>query len=332
MSTTDLYRILRTGHLQAQGIVDTVAEPLLVLDANLCVQAASRSFFETFGVDSDETLGQPIYDLGNGQWNIPELRALLEDVIPKATAIIDYEVEHDFPRLGRRTMLVTARTLHNPDVVSRSMLLTLRDATESHRADLARDLAFGELRHRMKNLLGVARSIARQATTQGLSAEEFRDAFLGRLNALIEAEDLAFEEVGDVGLKEVVQRLMAPFPAEAVEMEPGPVVQLTSPQLRSLCLVLHEMATNAAKYGALSVPGGRVRIGWRVEDVSGRLRFSWVESGGPPVTAPRTTGYGTTLIRSTATYNLQGQVDLAYPAEGFRAEIVIPLDGAAAGE
>src|SRR5690242_1481526 len=93
MNTEDLYRLLRIGHVQAQGIVDTVADPLLVLDESLCIQNASRSFFQTFKVDRDETIGQRIYDLGNGQWNIPELRRLLTDVIPKASAVIDYEVE-----------------------------------------------------------------------------------------------------------------------------------------------------------------------------------------------------------------------------------------------
>src|SRR5690606_11302041 len=90
MNMEDLYRLLRSGHVQAQGIVDTISDPLLVLDSNLCVLAASRSFFETFKVDRYETIGHPIYELGDRQWDIPELRRLLEDVIPKATALIDY--------------------------------------------------------------------------------------------------------------------------------------------------------------------------------------------------------------------------------------------------
>jgi len=100
--------------VKLQGIVDTVTDPLLVLDSALCVVAASRSFFDTFRIDPDDTIGSPISELGNGQWDIPELRRLLLDVIPKATAVINYEVEHEFPDLGRRTMLVTARTLHRP--------------------------------------------------------------------------------------------------------------------------------------------------------------------------------------------------------------------------
>jgi len=97
MNRDDLYRLLRVSHAQAQGIVDTIANPLLVLDAGLIVQAANRSFFKTFGVDREETIGRPVYELGEGQWDIPELRRLLEEVIPKSAAIINYHVEHDFP-------------------------------------------------------------------------------------------------------------------------------------------------------------------------------------------------------------------------------------------
>ncbi|RWJ09320.1 MAG: histidine kinase, partial [Mesorhizobium sp.] len=167
MNMEDLYRLLRTGHVQAQGIVDTVAYPLLVLDESLCVQSANRSFFETFKVDRDETIGQHIYQLGNGQWDIPDLRLLIMDVIPKSTAVIDYEVEHDFPGLGRRTMLLTARTLFHPSSASHSLLLSIVDATDRYREDAAKDMQFGELRHSMKNLLAVAQSIARHTTTEG---------------------------------------------------------------------------------------------------------------------------------------------------------------------
>ena len=92
-----------------------VPDPLLLLDQNLCVQRASQAFFTTFKVDRDETIGQYFYELGDRQWDIPELRFLLEVVIPKSAAVVDYEVEHDFPGPGRRTMLVSARRLFHPD-------------------------------------------------------------------------------------------------------------------------------------------------------------------------------------------------------------------------
>jgi len=327
MNMEDLYRLLRTGHVQAQGIVDTVCDPLLVLDASLCVQHANRAFFETFKVERDDSIGRPLFELGDGQWNIPALRDLLMQVIPKATAVINYEVEHDFPEIGRRVMLVTARTLFHPDGASHTMLLTIEDATERHGRELAKDMLFGELRHRMKNMLAVARSIASQTKTEGRSAEEYRDVFLGRFSALIDAEDLAFTEHGEAGIDQILARTLAPFSrdGQALVIEPGPAVELSPSMIMSLSLVLHELATNAAKHGALSKAGGKVRIRRHLDDESGRLRLDWVESGGPPVSPPDATGYGTRLIRSTITYNLQGTVELDYAADGFRAEVVIPL-------
>src|SRR5215213_4534277 len=88
----------------ANSIVDTVREPLLILDADLRVIRANRAFYVTFAVDQDATEQQRIYDLGNGQWNIPELRVLLEEIIPQNANFDDFSVTHTFPSLGRRIM------------------------------------------------------------------------------------------------------------------------------------------------------------------------------------------------------------------------------------
>lgn len=328
MNMEDLYRLLRTGHVQAQGIVDTVADPMLLLDENLCVRGASRAFFEVFQVDRYETIGQHIYELGNGQWDIADLKLLLKQVIPRSTAIIDYRVEHDFPNLGHKVMLLTARTLHHPDNNSHLMLLSIVDITERAHRDSEKDMLFGELKHRMKNLLSVARSIARQAPTEGRSAAQYRDEFLGRFGALVEAQELGFigDEATDLGA--LIERVIAPYAgnAEAVRIATDGAVILGSSVLTSLGLVLHELATNAAKYGALSVPEGRVSVGWQADEASGYLQIDWVESGGPPVTQPVKTGFGTRLIQ-TAIYH--GEVRQTYAPDGLEVEILIPFGSAA---
>lgn len=152
-------------------------------------------------------------------------------------------------QLGRRTMLVTARALHQANGGSRSMLLSIADATEQHRRDLVKDLLLGELRHRMKNLLGVIQALARLTSTQGRSAEEYRDAFMGRLAALIEAENLVYDEQEGTDLKKLIERIFAPYLAnpDAVEIKLGGAVDLSPRSTSSLSLLLHEMATNAAK-------------------------------------------------------------------------------------
>ena len=101
----ELEASLRETLAYAESIVDTVREPLIVLDGALRVRRASRAFYDTFGVSRESTEGQFIYDLGNGQWNIPALRTLLEEVLPHETSMKDFEVEHDFPSLGVRVML-----------------------------------------------------------------------------------------------------------------------------------------------------------------------------------------------------------------------------------
>lgn len=331
MNTDDLYRILRTGHAQAQGIVDTIADPLLVLDQALCVQAASRSFFAKFRVDRFDTIGKMVFDLGNGQWDIPELRRLLSEVVPKAVAIVNFEVQHDFPHLGHRAMLLTARKLYQPDGGGHSILLVIVDVTEQQARGAAQDLLFGELRHRMKNLLGVIQALARQTTTEGRTAEQYRDDLIGRLSALIAAENHAFDEQQSTDLKELIEHLLAPYCTEmkAVTIDAGHAVELMPRQVTALSMVLHELATNAAKYGALSVGDGRVRIGWRLNDGGDNLTITWSESGGPLVTQPSAKGFGTRLIQTTVEYGLRGQLDLDYAEDGLHSKIVIPLGSGA---
>ena len=118
----------------AQDIVDTVREPLLMLDTNLRVQSANRAFYETFQVSAVETEGQLIYQLGNGQWDIPGLRTLLEDVIPTSSVFNDFELEHTFPKIGRRAMLLNGRKLRAGSH-SAIIVLAMEDVTERRRSE-----------------------------------------------------------------------------------------------------------------------------------------------------------------------------------------------------
>src|SRR5215204_5523532 len=120
----------------AMNIVDTVREPLLILDATLRVQSANRAFYQTFHVSSEETENRLIYELGNGQWDIPDLRTLLEDVVPKSSVFNDFELDHTFPVIGRRVMLLNARKLqagHHGEL----LVLAMEDVTARKRAEEA---------------------------------------------------------------------------------------------------------------------------------------------------------------------------------------------------
>jgi len=125
---------LKAIETYAQDIVDTVRKPLLMVDEALRVRSANRAFYETFLVSAEETEGRPIYELGNGQWDIPALRTLLEDVIPASTVFNDFELEHDFPGIGRRVMLLNARQLqagHHGEL----LVLAFEDVTERRRTE-----------------------------------------------------------------------------------------------------------------------------------------------------------------------------------------------------
>src|SRR3954467_3384573 len=120
----------------AQNIVDTVREPLLILDATLRVQSANRAFYQTFHVSAGETEGRLIYELGNGQWDIPDLRTLLEDIVQKSSVFDDFELDHTFPAIGRRVMLLNARKLqagHHGEL----LVLAMGDVTERKQAEEA---------------------------------------------------------------------------------------------------------------------------------------------------------------------------------------------------
>jgi hypothetical protein len=198
MELEDLYRILRAGHVQAQGIVDNIDMPVAVLDQHLCVLDVNHAFGITFETGRDETIGHSLFELGYGQWNVAELKRLLGEVLPKATAVVGYEVTHDFPQIGRRTMLVTARRIRGHN--GTSIIVQFEDVTERKRDYAARDILLAETRHRSRNLMALTRALATQTETEGRSAVEYRDAFLSRFEALLAAQDMSEEAPADLAI------------------------------------------------------------------------------------------------------------------------------------
>lgn len=125
-------------------VVDVVREPVLILDKNLHIRAANEPFYRAFKVKKDETEGKIVYELGNGQWNIPALRKLLEDILPKHTFFNGFQVAHDFPTIGRKVMILNGRQIHFTDDGSKELfppiiLLAIEDVTEM--MDVAEKLA-----------------------------------------------------------------------------------------------------------------------------------------------------------------------------------------------
>jgi PAS domain S-box-containing protein len=200
-----------------------------------------------------------------------------------------------------------------------------REAAERQRR-LAR-----ELDHRVKNVLAVVQAIASQTVRASGSLEGFAEAFEGRLGALARAHGL-LTSTGWAGadLRGLAEQTLEPYLDGAAEVAVGgPSLALPPRRAVAVAMVLHELATNAAKHGALSVPGGRVAVGWEVGEGEGgarRVRLAWEEAGGPAVgAAPGRKGFGTALIEQSLRYDLEGTGGLRFEPDGLRCELSFPL-------
>lgn len=204
-----------------------------------------------------------------------------------------------------------------------------RIAIERERSDEARQLIVRELDHRVRNTLATVQSVAEQTLRSSAPLEEIREAFRGRIAALARIHgSLAEHRWEAVGLRELVGLTVAPFrrDGEGISIE-GEAVTVPSEWARPIGMALHELATNAAKFGALSTGDGKVEVAWRVEPrpEGRRLRMTWTESGGPPAAEPSRRGFGTVLIQRSTPYELGGEARLEFPVRGVQCEFLIPF-------
>ncbi len=206
-----------------------------------------------------------------------------------------------------------------------------RDISELVEAGDAQKLLINELNHRVKNMLATVQSLAMQ--TQRSTPEAFAERFEARLMALSRAHDLLTRrQWAGAGLREVLERALSPF---AGEREPairtsGPDHTLSPRAALSLVMVMHELATNASKYGALSVPEGRVDLNWSIEARGDAdwLSIAWVEGGGPLVEEPTRRGFGSRFIARSIATDLQGKADLRFLPCGLNCALSFPLAAA----
>jgi two-component sensor histidine kinase len=210
-------------------------------------------------------------------------------------------------------------------------LKILRDETKSKVADQQRVLLLNELNHRIKNTLATVQSIAENTLRASSVDANTRANLTNRLIALSEAHNLLVaENWAGADLGSVVAQVVAPYevPATPRFAVDGPPVRLSPQQAVSLSLTLHELATNAAKYGALSSAEGKVAAAWNVwQDGSGRryLNLLWEERGGPPVAEPTRQGFGTRLITRTVGQESGGHAEIKYDPDGLRCVIGMEL-------
>src|SRR6266446_3965588 len=199
---------------------------------------------------------------------------------------------------------------------------------ERRRAEARQDLLIAELDHRVKNVLARVAVIAMHTRQSSMTMDEFVQALDGRIQSMAAAHSLLSQSRwGGVGLTDLIRRQLAPYTTDANTQIGGPEVMLTAAETQAVAMVIHELVTNAAKYGALSSPDGRVSVSWdrTGADAAAILTITWRELGGPPVTAPVQSGYGSSLIRDLIPHELGGTVDLVFPLDGACCKIEIPL-------
>jgi PAS domain S-box-containing protein len=310
-----------------EKLIDSVREALVVLGWDLRVQTANQSFYEQFGVSRQETEGRLFFELGNGQWDIPELRRLLEEVLPEKTQFDDYEVKHDFAKVGRRIMLLNGRRLDHLNLV----LLAIRDVTEAHAARQRQQTLMGELQHRVKNILNNVSALAAMTVRKSRDLDEFYESFTARLHALARTQSLLVERpTGDVDIRDIIRLELEAIGAEEGTdyIAKGERLTLKPEVAQPLAMTIHELTTNAAKYGALSVETGKIDISWRAERRNDRqfLALNWRERGITIEDQSPEKGFGFKVIETTLTNTLDGSVEHLLAPDGAVCNIFVGLD------
>jgi chemotaxis protein methyltransferase CheR len=326
----------------AQAIVDTVRQPLLVLDKDLRVLAASRSFYSTFQVAPSITQGQLLYELGDGQWDIPGLRLLLERIVPEHGVMDDYEVEHQFPEIGLRTMLLNARKVFYEGNSHTTLLLGIEDvsarrAQEREKEDMLRklqallrekDVLLEELEHRVGNSLQNIAAIILMKSRMVTSEEtrlQLQDAHKRVLSvANLQKHLHATRAAGPVEMAPYLTQLCDSLKTSMIgDYRPTTLKvtsdegTLTSREAVSLGLIVTELILNALKHAFTDARSDReIAVGFAIAGTNWKL--SVVDNGiGPPVGvfAQAKSGLGTTIINALA-QQLEARVDVVSGPQG----------------
>jgi chemotaxis protein methyltransferase CheR len=311
---------LDEGHALAQAIVDTIREPLLVLDEDLRVVTANRSFYLTFRMQRQDVQGLPVYALGDGQWDIPELRSLLSDIAPQHAVMDAFEVERDFAVIGRRIMLLNARKLFYEDNGHTTILLAIEDVTARRGMERElkalleqKDVLLHEIQHRTANSLQIiasillmkARTVRNEETRLHLHDAHKRIMSIAAMQKVLEA-GLHGEPI-EIGpyLTRLCETLAGSMVGEGrpitleVHAQAG---SATSEQAVSMGLIVTELVLNALKHAFPDeTREGSVLVAYDVAGSSWRLTVSDNGVGRPDDDAPKIVpGLGTNLIEALA--------------------------------
>lgn len=314
---------MRQSRDYAERIIGTLEESLVVLEPDLTVRSANRSFYETFRLQRSDVEGRKLFDIARGEWDMPDLRSVLSTDLPLESRMHQILVEQQFRDLGRRCLSINVRSLEE----GRLILLVINDFSDQRDHERRQEVLLAELQHRVKNILASIQAIARMTHQRSTSLDEFWVSFQGRLMALAGTQELLTRaQLEKVSIAELVERELAAQGARGQDYRlDGPELPLTAKAAQNLALALHELTTNATKHGALAQPGGHVEVRWQLND--GRVHFEWIEHGGPTVIEPKRRGFGLELIEKAIPYQLRGKTRMNFMPEGLRCEVDFGMPG-----
>jgi chemotaxis protein methyltransferase CheR len=325
-------------------LVDTIREGLLVLEPDLTVRFANRFFCKTFAVAQEDTVGWKLYELGNGQWDIPELRSLIQTIISEQASVEAFEVDQVFPSIGRRVMLLNARKVYRAGGnKTEQILLAIEDVTERVQLERERSVAhqriemlLQELTHRVKNSLQTIASIVRIEAGRHKSGEgkgalervSDRISAIGRLYSNLEKAGTIEAIDASIYLEEVCANLIA-----SVQQRGGKAISLKTDIARELLstertipigLIVNELVMNAIKYAFPDDTGGTVNVALKRE--SGELRLTVADDGRGAAFHPADSGLGSRLVEGFA-QQLGGRVERESGNQGTTVRLILPSPG-----
>ena len=290
-------------------------DAILGIDLDMTITSWNAAAEKLYGYSRAEAIGQTVLML------VPEERKEEEPTILRQIKSGHIVEPYETQRLRKDGRLVEVLLSVSPIRDANGRIIgaskTTHDITSRKDAERLKSILVNELHHRVKNILATVIAIARQTISRDKANRADMEAFENRLGSLSRAQDLLIHGEGQYAdLNAVVEQATSPYPAEAFQIS-GRSLPLLPKAVVALSLALHELATNAAKYGALSVPEGRVSVSWHYEPIeNATLKIIWKEQGGPEVAPPQRKGFGSTLIERLLSAELRGQAEVFYEKSG----------------
>lgn len=293
-------------------ILEGIGEGFYAIDRDWRIRRFNSAAARHFGRTAQEVLGRTLWETFPGARET-QLGQLFLETMASRHAV---KSETSSVVVGGRWLAYRLFPLGD------GMGVVFRDITDRKHAEEQRDLLVRELHHRVNNTLATVQAIASQ--TFGAADASARETFEGRLQTLSRAHAALTSESWDsVELRELIFTTLRPYDSGRFAVT-GPTLRVQPKSAVALSMAIHELVTNAVKYGALSVDGGRVSIAWEVKDA--RFHLRWQESGGPPVSAPARAGFGSVMIERVLADQLRGGVTIGYDPTGVACEIDAPLE------